>query len=79
MARRKRKKRSNIQFKLFCLLSLLVAGIIAAFSMSFTHGFNATVFLIAFFASLVTFLILSIVFSLPSVKENSESEKFQKN
>ena len=78
MARRRKNKRSDIQFKLFVALSLLIAGSVAGISMSFTKGFNATVFLVTFFITLVILAILSIIFSLPSVKGKLGERKVSK-
>lgn len=67
--RRSSNKRADQQFKLFLLLSLLIAGVISLLTIGFNGGkFNPTAFLITFFVSLIVCVTISLILSSPKVK-----------
>lgn len=77
MARR-RKKRSDIFFRLFIVISLVVSFLISIIVSNITGKFNVTIFLILFFSILVGLSILAIILSLPSVKGKIGERKVRK-
>lgn len=83
MARRRRyQKRSNQLFKLFIVISVIVAILISALTIPINGGFKPGPFIISFLVTLVVCAAIAIILSIPKVKgkigEKRVSRKLKK-